>query len=167
MSFFIALGKKAGFHKDPLRWNRVSSWWVISMFLPQENYKKILFIYLFIFLKGKVGDLLGATFRLCAYWSYILCNWANWSSKLSLVGLPCKFCPLQLVTSGSFCRDSGKSGLPDVHHMVSPRSPIRECIMLRLIPEANEWRTHKAEITTTVPLTHYDISGPNTTSEGK
>lgn len=52
-----------------------------------------------------------------------------------LVGLPCKFRPLQLVTSGSFSRDSEIPGLPAIHPTVSPQTPIRDrTVQMPFIP---------------------------------
>lgn len=54
-----------------------------------------------------------------------------------LVGLPCKFRPLQLVTSGSFSRGSEISGLPAIHPTVSPQAPIRDrTVQMSFTPHA-------------------------------
>lgn len=52
-----------------------------------------------------------------------------------LVGLPCKFRPLQLAASGSFSRGSEISGLPAIHPTVSPQAPIRDrTVQMSFIP---------------------------------
>lgn len=167
MSFFIALGKKAGFHKDPLRWNRVSSWWVISMFLPQENNLKILFF--FFFFKGKMGDLLGITFRLCAYWSCIFCNWASWSAKLRFGWATLQILPFAASDIGLFFARAERylaclKTTTWCHLKV--RSETAQC-WDSSPQQMSDARIKQGSQPQLPSHTAYGLTGPNVTSEGK